>query len=786
MKNGIIAGIALLFVFSAGVCEGDVQSSLEGKQLSVRVYNQPDARGRGYKSATATIRGGTIEFDYPDANESTTFVISPEGQKGQWYRKAFGEAYYKYQYTEGPPYYVPVAMDALKGREIVYRVYGDTRNEPAAYRKMKVRIEKRRVPLDPGEFTESTFVAIFGEDQEDAVIQKVFGSTFYAWLYEKGMYIFVPQKIVVEKEESFCWSFYDALGNVVSGTEVEVWVGTSKGKIFLGKNKLDEQGRLFIHRRKGSERAWTNHNISSAGYRFVVSGPSYGKFEIVVSRSLSSGEVFLPCVAPGSEADDRCIRGQVLDSNGDALVGLLVESSGVIPKGGKWIGSVQDQRQGMLTDKSGRFRMYLPIDLDVIAIGDLVPRGSEYFIRIIPPQGSNLFDFKDRLKSGQENVIKLRPTYFHTFVFEGKNGPITDPKVLRGIRLRVEIEPGKRDPYFNNRKIKDGGRFPLGTYRASSDRFRFESIEVTAESPEELLFKLPAGRTYYGRVVEGVTGLPMTNAQIKAGLYSDNTGEDGTFEIKIPPGKVVQQLVVSKENYLKVRIDKDWSKKVKDNLCHVSDVQLFPSATVMVHPVINVKTRHDSLEFRPQWHVYTASSPGWSKDFIGACGTHPEDGIFRDFEVESGKDNSFSVPAGLSLRLHLRVLGGIEWAPVTISDEIRLRQGEVLDLGQVEIGPLFNVFVDVRNSSGKPIEGVPVIACGDWDPAISSSDENGIAMFDFVGRSKGDFIVEYRPKSRKGSVEMRESIPYNISGPEDANSVFSITVSDAILGRLFE
>jgi hypothetical protein len=786
MKNGIIVGIAILFAFSAGVCDGEVQSSLEGKQLCVRVYNTPDARGRNYKTATATISGGAIDFNCPDANESTRFVIAPGDQKGRWYRETFGDGYHKYQYTEGPPYYVPVAIDALKGREIVFRVYDDSRNEPAAYRKKKVRIEERRVPLDPGEFTESTFVAIFGEDQKDAVIQQVFGSTFYAWPYEKGMYFFVPQKIVVEKEDSYCWNFYDALGNVVSGTEVEIWLGTSKGKIFLSKDKLDEQGRLFIHRRKGSENSWTDHNISSAGYRFVVSGPSYGKFEIVLHRSPSSDEVFLPCVPPGSEVDDRCVWGQVLDSNGDALVGLLVESSGVVPKGGKWIGSVQSQRQGMLTDKTGRFRMYLPINVDTIAIGEMIPLESEYNIKIIPPQGSNLFDFGDRLKSGQDNVIKLRQTYFHTFVFEGKNGPITDPKVLDEIGLRIEIEHGKRDPYFRYRKFKDGGRFPLGTYRAQTDKVRFGSIEVTGDSPEKLVFNLPAGRTYYGRVVEGVTGLAMTNAQVKAGLQSDNTGDDGTFEVKIPPGEVVQRLVVSKKNFLKVCINKSLAKKEANNCYRVPDVKLFPSATVKVHPVVNVETKHDSLEFRPQWHVYRASSPSWAKDFTAACGIHPEDGIFRDFNVESGKDNSFVIPAGMSLRLHLRVLWDIEWAPVTIADEIMLKQGEVLDLGQVEIGPLFNIFVDVRNSAGQPVEGVPVTACGNWDPVISSSDESGIAMFDFVGRSKGDFIVEYRPEGRKGSVEMRESIAYDISGPEDANSVFAITVSDEMLKRLFE
>jgi len=33
---------------------------------------------------------------------------------------------------------------------------------------------------------------------------------------------------------------------------------------------------------------------------------------------------------------------------------------------------------------------------------------------------------------------------------------------------------------------------------------------------------------------------------------------------------------------------------------------------------------------------------------------------------------------------------------------------------------------------------------------------------------------------------LREAIPYEIAGPEDANSVFTITVSDEVLYQLFK
>jgi hypothetical protein len=174
------------------------------------------------------------------------------------------------------------------------------------------------------------------------------------------------------------------------------------------------------------------------------------------------------------------------------------------------------------------------------------------------------------------------------------------------------------------------------------------------------------------------------------------------------------------------------------------------------------------------------------KNFVNlACGEHPEDGVWREFRLEAGEQSSFEVPAKINLRIHLRVLGGIEWAPVTICKNVRLEQGEKFDAGKVMIGEPFAVFVAVSNSLGEPVEGIPVTVCGNWDPVISSSDENGVALIEFVGYSTGDFIVEHKPEDSSLRA-LRETIPYEINGVEDANSIYEFRVSDRMAYELLK
>jgi hypothetical protein len=670
----------------------------------------------------------------------------------------------------------------LDGREIVLRIYKGGQQDISAYSKMKLKISRRQVICDIGEPDYAAQVVVFGRDQKDAAIRELLGSSIRGWEYRKGLALCAGRK-AQSAEKKYRWGFYDALGEPVAAARVEWYLKGRGGRILLGSYVTDSEGQVVLPFCTGGLESTSD--VKRCRFEVRVSAVGYGTSIVEPRASAEAGDLFVPQVRRGGEADERCLWGVVLDPNGNGVGGAVVRVSSIIPPGGKRVPCALDQRHAVMTDEEGRFRIYPPIGEDIMQIGTLIPPRTKCFVRVDPPAESDLASFGGDIPNGQESTISLDYVgHFHTFVFEGEDGPITDSKVLRGIMLKIETPPPGRAAYFGYREWKDGGRFPLGTYRAQADKFRFQAIKVTEDSPEELVFKLPPPRIYYGRVVSGVSGLPMANALVKAGRQSVHTGDDGSFELVVPSDDIVLRLVLSKEEHLEAWIIKSWTRKEEGNRYFVPDVKLFPAATVKIHPVAKVKTRYHTVKLRPQWHVYTGDSPGWAKDFVAACGEHPQDGVFRDFEVEAGKDNTFAVPAGLELRINLRVLGEIEWAPVTIGDRLRLRQGEVLDLGEVDIVKPFNIFVEVVNSGGSPVEGVAVVACGDHDPAISSTDENGYAFFDFVGYSKGEFIVEHRPKVEGEAAIFRQLTPYEVRGVEDANRVYTLQLSDEMVEHL--
>ncbi|MHC4646997.1 MAG: hypothetical protein ACYTBJ_15990, partial [Planctomycetota bacterium] len=82
---------------------------LAGKEVVVRVYNVPDPRGPGYVTTKGIIEGRTINFDFKDANDATTFVVAARDQNDRALTEFFGERYHKWAYSEGPPYYLPIS-----------------------------------------------------------------------------------------------------------------------------------------------------------------------------------------------------------------------------------------------------------------------------------------------------------------------------------------------------------------------------------------------------------------------------------------------------------------------------------------------------------------------------------------------------------------------------------------------------------------------------------------------------------------------------------------------------
>jgi hypothetical protein len=69
-----------------------------------------------------------------------------------------------------------------------------------------------------------------------------------------------------------------------------------------------------------------------------------------------------------------------------------------------------------------------------------------------------------------------------------------------------------------------------------------------------------------------------------------------------------------------------------------------------------------------------------------------------------------------------------------------------------------------------------------WD-VPHNSDEKGVCRFNLCPYTEGEFGVHYEGEE---DLDLRETIPYEIAGPNDANSAYAFQISDEMLDHLFK
>jgi hypothetical protein len=106
-------------------------------------------------------------------------------------------------------------------------------------------------------------------------------------------------------------------------------------------------------------------------------------------------------------------------------------------------------------------------------------------------------------------------------------------------------------------------------------------------------------------------------------------------------------------------------------------------------------------------------------------------------------------------------------------------------LGRHLFKPALEVYVQVTDSQGRTIEGVPVrVLCdGNTWSVPHNTDESGIARFNVVPYSGGRFGVSCRAED---GTSLKETIPYQVGGNTDSGRQFTLQLSDEILELLFK
>ena len=412
---------------------------------------------------------------------------------------------------------------------------------------------------------------------------------------------------------------------------------------------------------------------------------------------------------------------------------------------------------------------------------------------------------------------------FRKFVFIGENGPITVASELEKIRILIR-RPNKPNIELKYNDFKASCFSPNGTYQATmwdtptATSVKFEALHVTDASPEELVFEMPLV-TYYGQIVNGITNEPMDRAFVMAmwstgkgnlsmitseqwgqlhalgnnpspndpaleplrEFYGFNkivrTDEYGRFEIVCPVGENPYGFVCFEENYTGV-MHRKYNLKIDEERCSQIPVKkLFPAAKVYVEPCVE----HGVGSVMPAWIIDKDNNPQWVTDLL-ALDDQRESMLTYNKWLRQNKRQSFYVPADVNLKVQLSMPYESQWCPFTFSETINLAQGETLNLGKCTFGPALKIFIKVIDSSGEPIEGVPVRKPGS---VAHNTNENGIVKFNIPPYSKGDFVVAYWGDNKE-YLHLRESIPYEIAGPEDDGSEYIFQISDEMLELLFK
>jgi hypothetical protein len=113
------------------------------------------------------------------------------------------------------------------------------------------------------------------------------------------------------------------------------------------------------------------------------------------------------------------------------------------------------------------------------------------------------------------------PSYFPAFVFEDEKGPVTDPNMLKNVRLDF-IKDGSVQQGGSLNDFLERREFMPATYRATATwqgkYYVFEPVDLNQDRPETVVFKpreiLTDSIVFQGQAVHGVTGRPIPQALV--------------------------------------------------------------------------------------------------------------------------------------------------------------------------------------------------------------------------------------------------------------------------------
>jgi len=556
----------------------------------------------------------------------------------------------------------------------------------------------------------------------------------------------------------------------------------------------------------------------------IVQHPEYGSAQSAVETGEGKTVIQLPIVRRGTEAYRRSVSGQVVDPAGEPIAGAVVHCSEIRTPGEGLIQG-KDPRGEALSDKDGRFTLYLPNEDTRSERGVLIPANSRYRLQITVPGNDSFFPMAGRYSNVEPVHIEVpRVTHFHRFRFEAVDGGwIHDEQQLRQVHVQYEGQQNGERMLIDlgNSAVREGRKLLAGRYAAQSfasgNAVEYLPLAVSDASPEELSFSLPHAVTYRGRVVDGVTGAPVADALVMgwnstahnnlALLTADDwkmlrevpsnppldhpavrrlrefygvqglvrTDREGRFEIIRQPDQDFYGLMAFSENSVPFKVRVGPLKPDSKHRVDAGEFPLFPAARIVVRPVFG----GERLAVAPRWVPADAGQPEWYERFQNAGRSSD-----REFEyvhwLTLNESQPVLVPASIRLRVRFETPYDDKWDAAVV-EAIQLEPGATKEIGDLQFSATLPVAVRVIDRQGRSVEGVPVrqkyLGDNAWSVA-HNTDRDGLAQFHAPRNSQGQFWVSDLP----GPQELRfaENLLTRFKvGNESPASPFTITITDA-------
>lgn len=709
----------------------------------------------------------------------------------------------------------------LDGTEVMVRLYPDCEIDPTAWETVTVKVKNHSIRFKDIDAGDNSILALVEDDQTNQLIRRCLKNRIYAWPIKENTTISIPRYDSPPIPDKY-WFFDDALGNTITDATVGVWLSKYKGpKIRIAEITSDGSFKV-----PGPQSTLRN-------FEFVVFHPDYGIANASAPFS-SESHIPLPLVHRTSPAAERAISGVIVDPGGNPIEGAAIKSRSVRTLGEGLINAKND-RCTAISDADGRFRTYMPASKQYAENrGKLIPPKSRYSVRIEAPKELGLLPFVGQIENGRHTTVVMdSPGNLHNLVFVDEYGVIDEQAGLEKINLIIDME-GDRKITLSYSDFKDRRLFPNGTYVAQMragwrqnayfGKIHTDPVEITDDSPQEIVLSIPEPVTYTGRVVNGATGEPFPAAYVitiqsgRSGRLADITSEqwaaihqladdvsatdpavkpindayeigvitrtdaEGYYAIQPQPGRKLYIFLAFDENFIPVSKRMYLQKPGDPREAAVETLQLFPAAKILVQPCVE----EERVSITPKWIVNEAASPVWVRDLLKLDNPRTRPIKYAGW-IKQNEPHYVFVPADTTLQLQLRTPYDTQWSPFTTEESFRLGHGEVLDIGKIDLQPSLKVYITLVNSAGEPVEGVPVrLLVGNLGGAPNNSDENGRVVFHFPPYTGGKFYVSDYRLGISGSGRLREELPFQLAGEEDNETEFTLQLSDEILDSIFE